>query len=82
MNFKNFLLVEYVNQIAGLCIERRGSEKSFSTIDDNRCIMQYILPLNEVIVDFHDRLKNISSGFASFDYEDNGFVSSDLTKVQ
>lgn len=71
-----------MNQIATLCVERRGYEKSVSTIDDSRCILQYILPLNEVIVDFHDRLKNITSGFASFDYEDNGFVVSDLTKVQ
>lgn len=43
--------------------------------------MQFIFPLNEIIVDFHDTLKCISSGYASFDYEDYGYVESDIVKV-
>ena len=43
--------------------------------------MTYILPLNEVVLDFHDKLKSLSSGYASFDYEDNGFVSTNLVKL-
>jgi translation elongation factor EF-4 len=44
-------------------------------------MMQFLLPLNEIVVDFHDHLKSISSGYASFDYEEYGFVPSKLVKV-
>lgn len=44
--------------------------------------MQYILPLNEILIDFFDKLKSRSSGYASFDYEDYGYTPSDLTKVR
>jgi translation elongation factor EF-4 len=44
-------------------------------------MMQFLLPLNEIVVDFHDHLKSISSGYASFDYEECGFVPSKLVKV-
>ena len=45
-------------------------------------MLQFLLPLNEVIVDFHDELKSISSGYASFDYEDQGFVESEIVKIE
>jgi translation factor GUF1, mitochondrial len=44
-------------------------------------MLQYILPLSEVVIDFHDTLKSITSGFASFDYQDHGFHSSSLVRV-
>ncbi|XKL63003.1 hypothetical protein PGB90_005367 [Kerria lacca] len=74
-------LAEYLSKIVSLCAERRGEEKSVSFLDESRVIIQYILPLNEIVIDFHDKLKNISSGFASFDYENNGYVISDLVKI-
>lgn len=51
------------------------------TIDNDRLILQYIMPLNEVILDFHDSLKSISSGYASFDYEDYDYQLTDIVKV-
>lgn len=64
-----------------LCMERRGIQMSAVNIDNDRIMLQYELPLCEIIIDFHDSLKTISSGYASFDYEDNGFKSSLLVKV-
>lgn len=51
------------------------------TIGNDRLILQYIMPLSEVILDFHDALKRISSGYASFDYEDYDYQVSDVVKV-
>lgn len=71
----------YVGQIISLCIDKRGVQKSSTNLDNDRVMMTYILPLNEVVLDFHDKLKSLSSGYASFDYEDNGFVSTNLVKI-
>lgn len=62
-------------------MERRGVQKSSVHIDDTRIMLQFLLPLNEIIVDFHDKLKSVTSGFASFDYEDHGYSVSTLVKV-
>lgn len=62
-------------------MERRGVQKSATNIDNNRVMLQYDLPLCEIVLDFHDTLKTLSSGYASFDYEDNGYQSSNLVKV-
>lgn len=72
---------EYVNDIIGLCVERRGVPKETIDIDDNRIMMTYLLPLSEVIIDFYDRLKSITSGYASFDYEDRGYQSTTVVKM-
>lgn len=72
---------EYLGAIMSLCMERRGVQKSALNIDNNRLMLQYYLPLCEIIVDFHDSLKTVTSGYASFDYEDNGYQSSNLVKV-
>lgn len=71
----------YLGSVLSLCMERRGTQQSSINIDNHRVMMQFLLPLNEIIVDFHDHLKSISSGYASFDYEDYGFVPSKLVKV-
>uniref|UniRef100_A0A8C9R0H9 GTP binding elongation factor GUF1 n=1 Tax=Scleropages formosus TaxID=113540 RepID=A0A8C9R0H9_SCLFO len=59
----------------------RGVQKNMVYIDDQRVMMKYLFPLNEVIVDFYDHLKSLSSGYASFDYEDAGYQPADLVKM-
>ncbi|KAL6268411.1 hypothetical protein P5V15_001546 [Pogonomyrmex californicus] len=71
----------YMKEIVSLCWEKRGVEKLTKTISDDRFILQYIMPLSEVIFDFHDSLKSISSGYASFDYEDYGYQLADIVKL-
>ncbi|XP_033218031.1 translation factor GUF1 homolog, mitochondrial isoform X3 [Belonocnema kinseyi] len=72
---------EYLGGIKTMCFEKRGVEKSIKYIDNERMILQYILPLNEIIMDFHDGLKSLSSGYASFDYEDYGYEASNIVKM-
>lgn len=64
-----------------LCMEKRGVHKSGSNIDNYRVMLQFTFPLNEIVMDFHDMLKSISSGYASFDYEHIGFEPSNIVKV-
>ncbi|XP_059045280.1 translation factor GUF1 homolog, mitochondrial [Achroia grisella] len=73
--------VEYIGSITSLCIDRRGTPLPSHAVDDKMTMMQYILPLSEVVVDFHDTLKSITSGFASFDYQDYGFHPSVLVRM-
>ncbi|KAJ8675252.1 hypothetical protein QAD02_011038 [Eretmocerus hayati] len=72
---------KYLGPVIALCMERRGVEKSTKNIDNERVMLQFQLPLNEIIVDFHDALKSMSSGFASFDYEDAGFAIANIVKM-
>lgn len=62
-------------------MERRGIQTNATNIDNDRIMLQYEMPLCEIIIDFHDSLKTISSGYASFDYEDHGYTSSSLVKM-
>jgi GTP-binding protein LepA len=64
-----------------LCTERRGEQVEL-TYAGSRAMAVYRLPLNEVVFDFHDRLKSITRGYASFDYEVDGFREGNLVKVQ
>ncbi|KAH8396438.1 hypothetical protein KR222_010353, partial [Zaprionus bogoriensis] len=72
---------EYVGPIIGLCVERRGVQQSSVNIDETRILMKYVLPLSEIILDFHDRLKSLSSGYASFSYEDHGYHPTQLVRL-
>lgn len=72
---------EYVGQVIGLCVERRGIQESSVNIDESRILMKYVLPLSEIILDFHDRLKSLSSGYASFSYEDHGYHPTQLVRL-
>ncbi|XP_017869949.1 PREDICTED: translation factor waclaw, mitochondrial [Drosophila arizonae] len=72
---------EYVGQVIGLCVERRGLQQSSVNIDESRILMKYVLPLSEIILDFHDRLKSLSSGYASFSYEDHGYHPTQLVRL-
>ena len=71
---------EYLGPILTLCSERRGVQKNLTYVG-NRAMAVYEIPLNEIVFDFYDRLKSISRGYASFDYEVIGYQASDLVKV-
>jgi GTP-binding protein LepA len=71
---------EYLGAVLQLCTDRRGEQLDLSYAD-NRAMASYRLPLNEVVFDFYDRLKSISRGYASFDYEMDGFEPGSLVKV-
>ena len=70
----------YLGGILKLCIEKRGVQKDIS-FSGNRVMISFHLPLNEVIFDFHDRIKSISQGYASFDYDIIDYQSGKLEKV-
>lgn len=74
---------EYTGEMMELCAEHRGEQLSLAFLEGGarRVHMVYRLPLAEVVTDFFDKLKSRSSGFASFDYEEDGWESSDLVKV-
>jgi GTP-binding protein LepA len=71
----------YLGALLRLCEERRGRQIEMKYLDVHRLMLTYHVPLNEVILDFYDRLKSISKGYASFDYELVGYEASDLVKV-
>jgi elongation factor 4 len=71
----------YLGSVLTLCQEKRGEQKDMNFIDDQRVMLKYKLPLNEVATDFYDQLKSISSGYASFDYEEAGYQPSDVVKM-
>ncbi|WP_336293712.1 translation elongation factor 4 [Bartonella sp. CB169] len=70
----------YLGAILELCQERRGVQVSLSYVG-TRAMVTYDLPLNEVVFDFYDRLKSISKGYASFDYQMTNYVEEDLVKM-
>ena len=72
---------EYLGGILKLCQDRRGRQKDL-TYAGSRAMLVYELPLNEVVFDFYDRLKSISKGYASFDYQIVGYEAGDLVKMQ
>jgi GTP-binding protein LepA len=72
---------DYVGPVLQLCTERRGEQVEL-TYAGSRAMAVYRLPLNEVVFDFHDRLKSITRGYASFDYDMDGFREGNLVKVQ
>lgn len=75
------LTKEFVGAIMTLCQERRGTYISMEYIEENRAILKYDLPLNEIIYDFFDALKSRSRGYASLDYELKAYVPSTLCKL-
>lgn len=72
---------EYVGTIMELCQNRRGIFKDMKYMEETRAIINYELPLNEIIYDFFDALKSRTKGYASFDYELKGYAKSDLVKL-
>ncbi|MDX9715439.1 MAG: translation elongation factor 4 [Dissulfurispiraceae bacterium] len=76
-----FVPQEYIGQILELCQEKRGVQKDFSYITTERIMVSYEIPLNEILWDFYDKLKSVSKGYASMDYEFIGYQESKLVKL-
>ena len=72
---------EFVGAIMDLCQDKRGTFRDMKYIDGGRVVLNYDMPLNEVIFDFFDQLKSRTRGYASFDYEIKGYVESDLVRL-
>lgn len=72
---------EFVGNVMELCQEKRGTYIDMNYIDDNRAMVIYELPLAEIVIDFYDKLKSRTKGYASFEYEMIGYRSADLVKV-
>ncbi len=72
---------EYLGGILKLLEEKRGVQKGFEYVSPKRVLLTYELPLNEIVLDFYDRLKSVSRGYASLDYHLTGYWVSDLVKV-
>ncbi|HEX9019903.1 MAG TPA: translation elongation factor 4 [Nitrospirota bacterium] len=72
---------QYVGALIALCQERRGVQKEITYITKDRVLISYDLPLNEIVMDFYDRLKSLTKGYASLDYELSGYSESDLVKL-
>jgi GTP-binding protein LepA len=72
---------EYVGGILKLVEEKRGKQKNFEYVSANRVMLTYELPLNEIVLDFYDRLKSVSRGYASLDYHLSGMWESPMVKL-
>ncbi len=81
VNAEIMVTKEFIGSIMDLCQERRGTYISMEYIEENRALLKYELPLNEIIYDFFDALKSRSRGYASFDYDIKGYQPSQLVKL-
>jgi GTP-binding protein LepA len=72
---------EFVGPVLSLCQEKRGVHKGIEYLQDARVVIAYELPLNEIVLDFYDRLKSVSRGYASFDYDFLEYRESPLVKL-
>lgn len=73
--------VDYVGNIITLCLDKRGVQTQMNYLDEKRVELQYEMPLAEILFDFYDKLKSISRGYASFDYDMADFRQTDLVKL-
>lgn len=72
---------EYIGSILKLCEDKRGHQVKMDYVNETKVIIEYRLPMNEMVMDFYDRLKSISKGYASLEYEVVGFEEADLVKL-
>jgi len=72
---------EYVGSIITLLVSKRGNQTKMTYLNEERVMLEYEIPMNEIVVDFYDTLKSISKGYASFDYEPIDFKTGDLVKL-
>jgi len=72
---------EYLGNIMNLLVSKRGIQSKMTYLNEERVMLEYEIPMNEIVVDFYDKLKSISKGYASFDYEPSEFKQGDLVKL-
>ncbi|QOP44094.1 elongation factor 4 [Sulfurimonas sediminis] len=72
---------EYLGNIMNLLVSKRGIQNKMTYLNEERVMLEYEIPMNEIVVDFYDTLKSISKGYASFDYEPTQFKEGDLVKL-
>ncbi len=72
---------EYIGDMMALISEKRGNLDHTETLDERRVMLSSRMPLNEILIDFHDRIKSITRGFGSMDYEHAGYQESDMVKL-
>ncbi len=77
-----FTPAEMLGAIMHLAAEKRGEMIKTETVDETRLVLTYLLPLNEIVTDFNDRLKSVTRGYASFDCEPGDYRSSDIVKLE
>ncbi len=73
---------EYLGAIMNLSMDKRGEQVNMETLDSRRLLLTYKFPLNEIITDFNDKLKSITKGYGSFDYEISDYRESDIIKLE
>ena len=73
---------EYIGDMMALISEKRGNVDNTETLDSRRVMLTSLLPLNEILIDFHDRIKSITRGYGSMDYEHAGYRASDMVKLE
>src|SRR3989475_396619 len=73
---------EYIGDLMALLSEKRGTVDHTETLDSRRVMLTSLLPLNEILIDFHDRIKSITRGFGSMDYEHAGYLQSEMVKLE
>jgi len=71
----------HLGNVMQMCQDKRGIQRSLGFVGEKRALLVYDMPLNEIIVDFNDRLKSLTQGYASFDYEFKGYAPSDIVKL-
>lgn len=72
---------DYLGNVITLLNEKRGIQKKMEYITEDRILLEYEVPMNEIVMDFYDKLKTITKGYASFDYEPSGYKEGDLVKL-
>ncbi len=72
---------EYLGNIMNLLVSKRGIQEKMTYLNEDRVLLEYAIPMNEIVVDFYDTLKSISKGYASFDYEPSEYREGDLVKL-
>jgi GTP-binding protein LepA len=72
---------EFLGNLIKLCEDKRGIQQKMEYLNEKRVLLEYRLPMNEIVMDFYDKLKSISKGYASMEYELDGYEESDLVKM-
>ena len=72
---------EFLGNVLSLLSEKRGIQKKMDYITEDRVMLEYEIPMNEIVMDFYDKLKTVTKGYASFDYEPSGYKEGDLVKL-